>query len=170
MSKEYGVYTKVTRLCNRFQIVWVVSWTILGLCAIIAKTGHIHLRGAHHLLLPTLCVGLHPMVQENHHRAQLYQLVSIPSQIQNSQVLTSPTHCLKPFSPGRKYWACVWWDGVLISSLVSAAFRSLQQLSRDFMQVWIVMRKEATYVTDFATSLLSSAFTATSENTKDCFL
>ena len=61
MSKVYVVCTRVTHLCNRFQIACAISWSIPGLCAINAKTGHSHLRGAHHLSLPTLCVGLHSM-------------------------------------------------------------------------------------------------------------
>ena len=51
-SKKYGVYTRVTHLCNCFQIACAISWSIPGLCAINAKTGHSHLRGVHHLPLP----------------------------------------------------------------------------------------------------------------------
>ena len=40
---------------NCFQTACAVSWSFLGLCAISAKTGHNHLRIAHHLALSTLC-------------------------------------------------------------------------------------------------------------------
>ena len=94
MSKGYGVYTRVTRLRNRFQIACAISWSIPGLCAIKAKTCHNHLRGSHHLPLPTLCVGLFPMVQGNYNRAQLTGFDVIPDKMKNSQVSTSPTHFL----------------------------------------------------------------------------
>ena len=71
MSKWCGVGTKVTHLCNRFQTTCAISWSIPGLCAISANTCDNHLWGAHHLTRPTLCLGLHPMLQENHHRAQI---------------------------------------------------------------------------------------------------
>ena len=60
MSNGFGVYTRVPHLCNCFQIAFTISWSIPGLCAVSAKTGHNHLRVAHHLPLPTLCVGLYP--------------------------------------------------------------------------------------------------------------
>ena len=132
ISKGYGVYTRVTHLCNRLQIACAVSWSIPGLYTINAKTDHIHLRGAHHLPLPTLRVGLHPMIRENYHRAQLTGLMA--SQMKNSQVSTSPTHCWKPFSTGWKCWTCVGWDGVLISPFVSAAFQS-QQICNNLVEI-----------------------------------
>ena len=39
--------------------------------------------------------------------------VSVPSPMKKSQVSTSSTHCWKSFSPGRKCWTCVGWDGPL---------------------------------------------------------
>ena len=51
------------------------------------------------------------------------KLVSMPSQMRNSQDLISPTQCWKSFLPGQKCWTCVGWDGVLILSSVLAAFR-----------------------------------------------
>ena len=80
MSKGYGVYTKVTHWCNRFQIACALSWNIPKLCAIKVKTGHIPWRGTHHLPLPTLCVGLHPMAQENYHWEQLAGFDAIPDE------------------------------------------------------------------------------------------
>ena len=80
MSNGHGVYTRVTHLCNRFQIDCAISWSNPGLCAVNAKTGLNHLRGAHHLPLPTLCVGLHPMAQENYYWAQLTGFDAIPDQ------------------------------------------------------------------------------------------
>ena len=52
------VYTQVTHFRNRFQIACAVSWSIPGLYAISVKTDNNHLRGARHLPLSTLCVGL----------------------------------------------------------------------------------------------------------------
>ena len=187
MSNGYGVYTKVTH----FQIACTISCSIPGLCAINVKSGPIHLRGAHHLPLPTLCVGLHPMAQENYRRAQLTGFHA--SQMKNSQVSTRPTHCLKPFSPGRKCWSCMGWDGVLISSIVAAAFwsqyicNSLVEISCRYglsscmtltqvpLDPWGeygqqgLIRKEDIFATDFVTSLLTSAFSATPKNRKNAF-
>ena len=167
-------------ILNHSRVMWIN-----------VKTCHIHLRGAHHLPLPTLCVGLHPMAQENYHRAQQTGFDVIPDEKFTS--LNQPYSLLKPFSPGRKCWTCVGWDGVLISSFcIGSLLKQIhrQQLSRDLMQVWIVIShnfhtsviesageygqqrliyKEATFATDFVTSLLTSAFSATSENTKNDF-
>ena len=81
-----------------------------------------YLLGPHHLTLPTLCVGLHPVLQENHHPAQI-NWCRCHRTWRISQVLISPTHCWMSFSPGRKCWTCMGY-GLLISSWASAAFRS----------------------------------------------
>ena len=125
ISKWCGVYTRFIHLCNRFQTACAISWSIPGLCAISANAGHIYLRGSHHLTLPTLCVGLHPVLQENHHRTQI-NWCRCHRKWRISQVLISPIHCWMSFLPGRKCWTCMGWDGLLISSWASAAFRSQQ--------------------------------------------
>ena len=52
------------------------------------------------------------------------ELVLMPSQMKNSEVSITPTHCWMSLSPGWKCWTCVGWDGgVLLSSSASAAFR-----------------------------------------------
>ena len=119
--------------------------------------------------------------------------VSVPSPMKKSQVSTSSTHCWKSFSPGRKCWTCVGWDGVLISSSTSAAFWSqqignslLKILCRpgmssyktfthvplapwgEYAQQWS-MQQEDTGDIDFVTSILTSQFSATSQNTKNAF-
>ena len=93
-------------LHNCFQTACSISWSIPGLCAISPNTGLGHLRGAHHLT----------------------------SQMKNSQVSIILTHCWKSFSHGRNCWTCVGWDGVLISSSASAAFRS-QQICNGLIEI-----------------------------------
>ena len=65
---------------NRSQTACAISWKIPGLCAISTKTGHNHMRRARHLPLSTLCVGLHAMLQENHHESQLFSVSAIPDE------------------------------------------------------------------------------------------
>ena len=124
ISKWYGVYTRVTHLRNRFQTVCAISWSIPWLCAISANTGRNHLRG--HAIYPAdpVCRPTPNVAGES--PSSTDKLVSMPSQKKNSQVSISPTHCWMSFSPGRKCWTCVGWDGLLISSSASAAFRSHQ--------------------------------------------
>ena len=82
------------------------------------KTGHIHLRGAHHLPLPTLCVGLHPISQGNYHWAQLTGFDAIPDEEFTS--LNLFYSLLKVF-----FIEHVWEEmGCWFLSFVSEAFRS----------------------------------------------
>ena len=140
MPKGYSVYTKVTDLCNRFQIACALSWSISRLCAINAKTCHINLRGAHHLSLPTLCVGLHPMAQENYHRAQLTGFDAIPDE-EFTSLNQSYSLLIAVFTWAKVLNMCgLRWSAdfmICISSLPKPI--NLQQLSRDLMQVWIVI-------------------------------
>ena len=80
MSKGHGVYIRGKHVHNRSQTACAISWKIPGLCAISTKTGHNHMRGARHLPLSTLCVGLHAMLQENHHESQLFSVNAIPDE------------------------------------------------------------------------------------------
>ena len=80
MSKGRGVYIRGKHVHNRSQTACVISWQVPGLCAISTKTGQNHMRGARHLPLSTLCVGLHAMLQENHHESQLFSVSAIPDE------------------------------------------------------------------------------------------
>ena len=80
MSKGRGVYIRGKHMHNRSQTACAISWKIPGLCAISTKTGHNHVRGARHLPLSSLCVGLHAMLQENHHESQLFSVSAIPDE------------------------------------------------------------------------------------------
>ena len=194
MSKGYGVYTKVTHLCNRFQIACAIFWNIPGLYAINAKTCHIRLWGAHHLPLPTQHVGLHPMAQENYHRAQLTGFYAIPDEEFTS--LNQSYSLLKiAFT-----WVKVlnMWDEMecWFRHLYQQPFEAitLQQLNRlveiscwcglfsyttfaqvpldlwgEYGQQWLI-HKKATFATNFVTSVLTSAFSATPEDTKNAFV
>ena len=122
------------------------------------------------------------------------KLLSMPSQMKNSLVSVIPTHCWKPFSLRRKCWTCVGWDGVLMSSSASAAFRTQRicnglieisfscELSScstfmyvssaplgEYAQQWL-MHKRETLGTGFGNSILASKSSAISETTKKCFL
>ena len=191
MSKGYGVYTKVTHWCNRFQIACALSWNIPRLCAIKVKRGHIPLRGTHHLPLPTLCVGLHPMAQENYHWEQLAGFDAIPDEEFTS--LNQSYSLLKAvFTWAKLLNTCGmrWSDDFVfcISSLPEPI--NLQQLIKISCRCWVsycmsftqvpfvpwgkygqqwLIRQEATFATDLVTSLLTSAFSANFENTKNAF-
>ena len=80
MSKGRGVYIRSKHMHNRPQTACAISWKNPGLCAISTKTGHNHMLGARHLPLSTLCVGLHAMLQENHHESQLFSVGTIPDE------------------------------------------------------------------------------------------
>ena len=54
------------------------------------------------------------------------KMMSMQSKMKKSQVSISPISCWMSFSPVRKCWTCVGWDGVLISSSAPSAFRSQQ--------------------------------------------
>ena len=178
MSKWCGVYTRVTRLRNRFQTACAISWSIPWLCAISANTGRNHLRG--HAIYPAdpVCRPTPDVAGES--PSSTDKLVSMPSQKKNSQVSISPTHCWMSFSPGRKCWICVGWNEPLISSSASAAFRSHQICNgliwiscrcgfspwttfmhvllapwEEYAQPWF-MHKEDTLGTDFVTDFVTT--------------
>ena len=67
-SKGYSAYARLTHVCNCFKTTYSISGSILGLCAISAKNWSKPTAWAHHFPLPTLCVGLHPILQENYHK------------------------------------------------------------------------------------------------------
>ena len=79
MSKGRGVYIRSKHVHNRSQTACAIYWKIPGLSAISTKTGHNHMR-VRHLPLSTLCVGLHAMLQENHHESQLFSVSAIPDE------------------------------------------------------------------------------------------
>ena len=78
--KGTRVYIRDKHVHNRSQTACAISWKIPGLCAISTKTGHNHMQGARHLPLSILCVGLHAMLQENHHESQLFSVSAIPDE------------------------------------------------------------------------------------------
>ena len=124
MSKGYGA-----------SKLLVLSWSIPGLSAINAKTGHNHLRGVYHLLLTTLCVGLHPISQENYHRAQLTGFDAIPDE---EYINLNQSYSLQKavFSCVKAVNMCMWdeiecWFCHFNSSLPKPT--NLLQLSTDLM-------------------------------------
>ena len=70
------------------------------------------------------------------------KLVSTPSQMKNSQVSISPTHCWKSFLPGAEVlnMCGMRWSADFVISISSLQKpTNLQWLNRDLMQVWIVI-------------------------------
>ena len=137
MSEWYDVYTRVTHLHNRFQAACAIPWSIPGLCAISANTGHNHLRGARHFTVPILCEGLHPMLQENHHWAQMNWCLCHPnwrSLNQSYSLLNVVFIWAEVLNMCGVRWSA---DFVIsISSLQKPT--NLQRLSKNLMHMWIV--------------------------------
>ena len=175
---------------NRSQTACAISWKIPGLCAISTKTGHNHMRGARHLPLSTLCVGLHAMVLENHHESQLFSVSAIPDEEVTSlhqfysllKVVFSLAEVLNmcgmrvPISSSASA-AC--WSQRIGNSLLKILCRPWMSSFKTFTRVplapWgeyaqqCLLQEEDTGDSDFVTSIPTSQFSATSQNTKNAF-
>ena len=114
--------------------------SIPGLYASNAKTGDNHLREAHNLPLPTLCVGRHPIAQEYYHRAELTGFNAIPDEEFTS--LNQPYSLMKAvFTWVNVLNMCgMGWSADFVTCISSLPTpTNVQHLSRDLMQVRIVI-------------------------------
>ena len=139
-----------------------------------------------------LRVGLHPMAQENYHWAQLTGFDAIPDEEftsldQSYSLLKAVFTWAKVLNTcgmrlGADFVICISSlpKPVNLQQLIEISCRCGMSSCTTFTQVpldpwgkygqqWLIC-KEATFATDFVTSLLTSAFSATPGNTKMLFV